>query len=333
MGELILPDAVAKLTAKNKITPEDVLMLRSDVFQDGVVSPREADALFAIDNSVFRKCIEWDEFFVEAMSDFVIRQAQPYGYVTEDLSRWLIAAISRDGRVATRTELELLITVIEKAESTPATLSAYALRQVADAVIEGEGPLAKGRLLERGVIGEAEVELLRRVLYGFAGGANMGITQDEAEILFILNDRTIEALNHESWTDLFVKAVANFMLCASGYQAPTREEALQREMWMNNTDIDLKGFFKRMVDGGVSGIIQNYIDTTKVQASYNRRSEERLARERLLQVEKRASARWLAERIGQHGFIHQNERALIDFLRENNIEIHPEMNGLFSRVA
>ena len=333
MGELILPDAVEQITARNKITADDVLMLRKSVFKDGVVSLKEADSLFAIDSSVFRKCVEWDEFFVEAMSDFVIRQVEPQGYIAEDRARWLIAAISRDGRVATRTELELLVTVVEKAKSTPASLSAYAMRQVADAVIDGEGPLAKGRLLERGVIGEAEVDLLRRVLYGFGGGANMGISKEEAEILFILNDRTIEALNHESWTDLFVKAVANFMLCASGYEVPTREEALRQEMWMNNTDIDLKGFFKRMVDGSISNILKTYIDTTKVQASYNRRSEERLERERNMQVEKRASARWLAERIGQDGFIHQNEKALLEFLRENSVEVHPDMKTLFDKVA
>lgn len=333
MGELILPDAVEQITARNKITPEDVLVLRKSVFKDGVVSLKEADSLFAIDSSVFRKCVEWDEFFVEAMSDFVIRQVEPQGYITEECARWLIAAISRDGRVATRTELELLVTVVEKAKSVPASLSAYAMRQVSDAVIEGEGPLAKGRLLERGVIGEAEVDLLRRVLYGFGGGANIGISKEEAEILFILNDRTIEALNHECWTDLFVKAVANFMLCASGYEVPTREEALRREMWMNNTDIDLKGFFKRMVDGSISNILKAYIDTTKVQASYNRRSEERLERERHMQVEKRASARWLAERIGQDGFIHQNEKALLEFLRENSVEVHPDMKTLFDKVA
>lgn len=333
MGELILPDAIERITAKNKITAEDVLLLRETVFTDGVASLTEADTLFAIDSSVFRKCEEWDAFFVEAMSDFVIKQAQPEGHIAEDRARWLTAAISRNGRVATRTELELLVTIIEKAKSVPASLSAYAMRQVANAVIEGEGPLAKGRLLERGVMGEAEVNLLRRVLYGFGGGDNIGITKEEAEILFILNDRTIEALNHESWTDLFVKAVANFMLCASGYQVPTREEALRQELWMNNTDIDLKGFFKRMVDGSISNILKNYIDTSEVQASYNRRSEERLERERLLQVEKRASARWLAERIGQDGFIHQNEKALIEFLRENSVEVHPDMKTLFDKVA
>ncbi len=38
MGELIMSAPVAGLTSKNRIAPEDVVMLRRDVFADGVVT-------------------------------------------------------------------------------------------------------------------------------------------------------------------------------------------------------------------------------------------------------------------------------------------------------
>ena len=48
MGEL-KSAPVAELASKNRITAEDVVMLRREVFGDGVVTRGEAEALFALD--------------------------------------------------------------------------------------------------------------------------------------------------------------------------------------------------------------------------------------------------------------------------------------------
>ena len=91
------------------------------------------------------QCAEWPGFFVEAVTDYIVHQEKPQGYVSEDNAEWLIRAISRDGVVDTAVEMELLVTVLEKAKSSPERLSAYALEQVALAVIDGNGPLAGSR--------------------------------------------------------------------------------------------------------------------------------------------------------------------------------------------
>ena len=155
MGELFLPDTAAALVSKNQITAEDVLSLRRQMFADGHIAREEAEALFAVDQSVSHKCGEWDEMFVEFLLDYTVNQTEPHGYVSDENARWLMRCISRDNLVQTATELELLVRILETAKSSSEFLVKCALEQVSLAVIEGKGVLADGRELEPGVIGKA----------------------------------------------------------------------------------------------------------------------------------------------------------------------------------
>lgn len=334
MGELLLGAPVAGLASRNRITPDDVLMLRRDVFRDGVVTRGEAESLFALDASCADRCPQWHAFFVEAITDYIVHQEQPRGHVSPQNAEWLVRAISRDGIVDNASELELLVKVIESANSVPQNLSAFALRQVALAVTDNEGPLADGRSqFEKGVIGETEVAMMRRVLYAYGSDGNAGITRDEAEVLFDLNDRTISARNHPSWNDLFVKALANYLMCASGYVAPTREQALARDAFMEEADVNVGRFFSRMISGGLSGILSAYGRKDGIETYYaekNGRMEvDGPSAERIDQIE----AEWLVARIGRDGRLHENEKALLAFLREESRDIHPVLRPLLDQVA
>ena len=75
--------------------------------------------------------------------------------------------------------------------------------------------------------------MIRRILYAFGGDGNVAITRPEAEVLFEINDATADGTNAEGWRDLFVKAIANCVLAASMYTAPSREQALTREAWLD----------------------------------------------------------------------------------------------------
>ncbi len=149
MGELTLTAPVAGLTGKGRITADDVQLLRGEVFRDGIVTRAEAESLFALHASCHDQSADWPRFFVEAVTDYIVHQEKPHGYISEDNADWLVRAISRDGIVDTAVEMELLVTVLEKAKSSPERLSAYALEQVALAVIDGEGPLAGSRTAVR----------------------------------------------------------------------------------------------------------------------------------------------------------------------------------------
>jgi hypothetical protein len=81
MGELIMSAPMAGLTSKNRITAEDVVMLRREVFGDGVVTRGESEALFALDATTKDKCQEWPVFFVEAVTDYIDHQEKPESYI------------------------------------------------------------------------------------------------------------------------------------------------------------------------------------------------------------------------------------------------------------
>ena len=333
MGELILAAPVAGLTAKNRIQSEDVIMLRRDVFGDGVITRAEAEALFALDASCKDKCDEWPVFFCEAIADFVVHQEKPAGYISEENATWLIRSISRDGMVDTATELELLIKALEVAKSVPESLSAYALEQVAHAVVDGKGPLVGGRELQQGVIGKAETDLIRRILYAAAGDSNVGISRAEAEVLFRLNDSTIESANDPVWTELFVKALANSLMCASGYTPPPRDVALRQEAFFDNSQVDVGGFFGKMFASGLRGVLNSYQQDRSIEEAWAERNDRNAHASGAAEAIDAGEAKWLAERIGRDGVLHENEKALLDFIKRESPSIHPDLQSLFDRVA
>lgn len=332
MTELQVASPVASLMARGRITDDDVIALRREIFADGIVSPGEAEALFALHGACSEHCDAWRVFFLEALTDYLVHQETPAGHVSQQNADWLVAATSKDGVVRTPLELELLVTVLDKAQSSPSNLSAFALEQVALAVVDGHGPLI-GQGAARGVVDRAEVEMLRRILHAFGGEGNVAITRAEAECLFRINDNTIESLNDPSWNDLFVKAVANFVLCSSGYEAPSRTEALRREEFLDEASPGIGGFFARMLSGGLVGILGAYSASDALEAGFADRNlaeeEERLAASAVTGDE----VLWLAERIRSDQIVRDNERALLVFIRDSASSIHPDMKLLLDSVA
>ncbi len=331
MQDLKLSETLAQMAQRQSITVEDVQALRQGFFRDGIISSQEAQMLFDLNNNCSRQDASWVEFFIEGLTDYCVHQASPVGYISEENATWLINCINHDGHVESETELELLIKVLEAARTSPASLVAFALEQVEHGVLEGKGPTRQGLELTPGVVGEAEVDLLRRILYAFGGDDHMAISRTEAEILFDLNDRTDEQKNHISWSDLFVKAIANYMMAASGYQPPSREVALKREAWLNERD-GITGFMSKMVSGGLQGIFN----------VYSKGSEPGVIEQRVkdMEIDIRNSERvtetettWLVERIGRDGNTGENERALIEFIKENSPSIHPSFKPLGENAA
>lgn len=334
MRSFDLPPTVNAILSRGVITPEDVSRLRAVVYGNAIVNPEEAEWAFALEEGCRETCPEWTAFFVEAIVDFVVHQADPQGYVSQAMADWLTGAVSRDGVVNTAGELEVLIKVLEASISAPASLSAFCLAQVAAAVVDGRGPAVSGDLTP-GVIGAVEVEMIRRVLFAFGGNESHAISRAEAEVIFDLNDRTQEAANDPAWSDLFVKAVANFLMAARGYQVPTREEALRREAWLDEPSGGVVGLFGDMMSGllthGLRGIWSQFREPAEtLQAERNRMHEAQIRAAEVVSVDE---VRWLADRIGRDGTIHLNERALLRFLREESPDIHPSLQTLLDTAA
>ncbi|MGI9352905.1 MAG: hypothetical protein ACR2O3_15185 [Rhizobiaceae bacterium] len=323
----------------SKIDTDDVIKLRREVFDDMLVSLAEAEGVFALNDEVSEVCTEWNHFFVEVMTDYCVIQAKPEGYVSENIAEWLIKQVSHDGHIQSDSELELLIRVIEQSTSVPNSLSAFALKEIAHAVIEGNGKMICNDALVAGVIGLSEAKLIRRVMYGAGEGGRIAISKPEVEVLFDLNDQTIEADNHPEWNDVFVKAVTAHLMMASGYAALPREEVMRRQEWLDDSSIDVAGVLSKSLssvaelfkDGRFSKAtetMQDQMDTA--WRNRNRQDElEAIGSEPVDTTE----ASWLVERIGRDGVLHENEIALIRYLKEESPQIDASLKPLLDKVA
>jgi len=326
---------IDEIAASGRITGEDVRRLRQAIYGgDGAVSLHEAEALFQLNERVSTAEPAWHELFPEAMADLLVHQVQPSGYITEDLATWLIGAVTRDGHVCSRTELDAILHILEKARQAPRTLEVFALQAVKDSVITGAGATRGGHDLQPGVISDGEVELLRRVLYAGASCGGIAISRAEAEVLFDINDATSEAGNAPAWSELFAKAVANHVMALSGFSPPPRDVALAREDLLNSEggfEGGMKGFFKSMFGGGVTGIRDAFKDDgPTAMAARGQAMETEIG---LNEVITETEAGWLVDRIGRDRVLHENEKALLRFIREESPNIHPDLRPLMEKVV
>ena len=325
---------IDEILARGAISDGDVLKFRRVFYEDGVVSAEEAELLFKINDACKVGSASWAEFFIEAVTDFIVFQAQPQGYVTADNAHWLIDRVSKDGKIDSQTELELVVTVLDKARWAPIGLVKFALEQVKQAVISGSGPLRNGQSLEPGRISEGEVDLLRRILYAFGGDGHVAVTRDEASILFDIDEAVEDAEPNPAWTDLFVKAVANVIMASSGYSVPSREEALRQEASLDHPEqkTSILAFLLSMVSSNLSSVQDAYRDQTPEERALARLEHQRIeiiTNEAITEAE----ATWLAARLGRDGRLSPSEHALVAYLKHESPKIHPLLTEAVDRLG
>ena len=339
MGSVIDHDLVEDIVARGTVTADDVGDLRRTVYRDGVVDRAEADAIFFINSACSEKDSGWAAFFVDALTDFVIWQDEPKKYVSDAEAQYLIAHILHDGHVDTATELELLINVVHWAVSCPAPLSYLALKAVRDEVMQPPTAV-RGSNRPPAIISPADVELIRKVIYAAGSPGGYTVTRDEAELIVALNDATDNAENADTWRDLFVKAVANYLMFpGAAPSVPTAEEELARENWLEQ---------KRGVGDLIAGIGSSFrrldipfreawreadlFGTISGQAERQREARE-LAQAASRESIDAAEAQWLVKNIGKNGSLDENERALLAFIKKYAPAIDPAAAPLFARAG
>ena len=327
------------LQDQGRITDEDVLNFRREVFQDMLVSRVEAEGVFALNNAVENTSKAWNDFFVEVMVDYCVNQAKPHGYMSENNADWLVAQITKDGRLDNNSELELIVKVIERANEVPTLFAAFALEQVAVAVLEGNGALLNNAELKAGVIGAPEANLLRRVMYGVGAEGRLAVSKEEVEVLFELNDMTIEAENHPEWSDVFIKAVSCHLMSAGGYQAIDRKEVLRREEWLDDTSVDVAGMISKtlssvgkIMSGGLFGGAMRS-GSNMMDDAWAKRNDALEAEEQTVNAIDSNESHWLVDRIGRDGVLHENEKALISYLKKESPSLHSSLQPLLDKVA
>lgn len=240
-------DNISAMIAQSRaLGPDETLALRRVVWPDGRITANEAAILFDLNRASNSPSSEWVDFFVEAITAYIVEQAEPRGYVSDENADWLMTAIDQDGKVDTLAELELLVKVVEKAENAPERLKRYALDQIRRAVLHGDGPTRCGGGLTPGSIGTTEIRLLRRILYATGGLAPAHINREEAELLFAIKDATLAGQNAPEWQTLFVQAMRLHLMTDQRFHALGREDAVRLHAFMADTSAGIGSFFGRM---------------------------------------------------------------------------------------
>ena len=240
--EVSLEELKKELLTDGKIDAEEVAKLREVLYADGKIDQEEADFLFELNDAVSGKPNDssWNQFFVEAISDYLLNDEKSPGVIDEEEGRWLEEKINNDGKLDT-VERALVASLRRKSKSMPQSLNAI-LSQVAsrfklekDEVPAAEAAVAakalsetkakasrfdtkkedndtdlvllKKGLLADGIIDKEEVELLRKTLY-----ADGKIDQKEADFIFEINDAVSGKNNDPAWNQFFVQAISDFLL-------------------------------------------------------------------------------------------------------------------------
>ena len=113
-----------ELLADGIIDAGEVKELEEVLYADGVIDKDEADFLFELNNAVSGKenAPEWKDFFVKAITSFVLDDDQSYGEVDEDEAKYLYKQIKGDGQIDD-IEKALLENIKAKSKNFPSLLA------------------------------------------------------------------------------------------------------------------------------------------------------------------------------------------------------------------
>ena len=228
-------DFAAALKNGHLLTPDDVLNVRRAVWPDGRVSDAEAGIVFDLNRLIREPSAEWRDFFIEALTDYVVNQKPPRGYVDEANAAWLMAEVDRDGEPVSRLEVELVVKVVERALNCPASLRNWALARIEESVVQGSK-----------TVDAEECKLLRRLVFAPGGEGALVVGQDEAEALWRLKDACLQSANAAEWKTLFVQGVGNHLMAWSSYKPLERDEAARLEAFVADNRSSVASFFARM---------------------------------------------------------------------------------------
>lgn len=306
--------ALAAQTAEDSaISANEILALRRAAWPDGKIDPEEAEAIFILNDQIAEPTAEWSDFFTEALVEFVVNTAEPRGYVSDDNARWLIERVTHNGRVDSLTELELLVRVLEKAQSTPDSLRTFALDQLERAVLTGDGPTRDGGTLAAGRITSAECGLIRRTIFAAGSDRPAAVSRREAEMLFRIKDATLDADNAAEWERLFVQGVGNYLQGWQGAKGLTFDRAAELEVFMEDQTSHVGNFFKRMAKTNANGFAQGLREVGFGRRQPSRDPSAQAAQDHAVTDTEKL---WLDARIDANDKVDALDEALLRFLEQ-----------------
>jgi len=303
-------DIARHAAADSTISDAEILELRRAGWADGRMSRVEAEAVFSAQHAITDPSAAWSDFFVEAISNYVLKESQPHGYASEEEASWLIGQVETDGGVCSMTEFELLSRIAEKAKNVPESLKSWILATLECEVLTGVGPTRCGGELSDKHVTEAECRIIRRVIFGQASDRPAAVSQREAEMMFRIKNATLESANAPEFKRLFVQSVGNYLMgfCSDNAQI-SAARMLELEAFLADNKASVGRFMGQMAKSAPNAF--GVVFGRKTNAGDAR--EERMAEQAQVTAGERD---WLDAQMEANGQIDSYDAALIDFLAE-----------------
>ena len=209
--EVSLEELKKELLADGKIDAEEVKKMRDVLYADGKIDQEEADFVFELNDAVSGKKNDptWDQFFVQVISDYLLKDEKSPGVIDEDEGKWLVEKIGADGQVD-GVEKQLLNHLKQNAKKMPIAVTALLTGDLAENGItpnKTDLQQLKKDILADGTIDKEEVIQLREVLY-----SDGKIDQEEADFVFELHDVVSGKKNDPTWDQFFVQVISDYLL-------------------------------------------------------------------------------------------------------------------------
>lgn len=343
-------ETARRILADGVIDGAEALRLGQDLFLDGVVDMDEADLMLHLDACATDadNGEAWEKLFVNALTDFFVWKQFPPGALSQQSADYLVRRVTADGKINSKTEFALLRNIAKTAKRYPRNVALLILRAVKESALKakgresGEGSLFGPGRRRAGVIDAVGAAVIRDVIYAPGGGFT--VSRQEAELLFELNDATLGKNNAPEWRDLFAKGVGNYLIYP--YEEPKSlsvEAIAKRQEWLTARTQGAGNFIQTMGRSLAGGSAFNAaLDTAAEYLPGGVTNEEKdlvakldaeaAIADRLSQVDE-AEAAWLLERVNADGEINENERAMLAFIKENALRIHPSLDPLYKAAG
>ncbi|TWF54188.1 hypothetical protein [Neorhizobium alkalisoli] len=204
------------IAGKGRIEAYDVLMLRTYAFPEGVRRVSDTQMMLELHDLCPTQCDEWANYFVESLSAYLVNGGGMPGVIDERKTSWLIRAIADNGAVRSWLEIELLLHVMEIADSTTETLSAFALDQVRI----GLSTTASGRLggISNSAYGKTrpaqngvtafDLSYIWRVLRPAVDKGRLMLSMMELAILSEIDALAQRSDHHPGWNEIMLQFAA-----------------------------------------------------------------------------------------------------------------------------
>jgi len=332
-----------RILADGWLDETELASLRRQVFADGIVDADEVDLLFYLDTHAESTAVDWPEFFIGALTDFFVWKQFPPAVLSEEAGKLLVDRVTADGKIKAATEFELLRNIIKHAKLVPDDVVCLALEGVKDTVLAGGGTLFGPDRRRAGVMDDGDVEVVRDIIYGIGGGDGFVVSRREAELLFDLHRATRAKRNAPGWGELFVKGIGNFLMFPRRQATVSDADLRRREAWLADRGGNKAAFIAKMGAALGSGAAlseafdlgaaaSGHAVTGEDQAYMQKLDHDAALAEELARVDDDEAA-WLLAQIGPAAGLHEDEIALLTFIRENTTAISPALDPIFQAAG